>query len=86
MKIGEKIITEMRKAEIGKELKSQSLKAKTQNMLQKLISVTNECKKGFTKKQIEMLDKLDDAYVDYFDACEDEAFYYGFKLGLVLGR
>ncbi len=86
MKTTENIICELREAHIGNELRSERLKKKMHDQQSYLTAFYEELEKDLPKEFLKRLSEFEEIYSEYTALCEDEAFYYGFKLGLKIER
>lgn len=86
MKITEEtIICELRETHIGKELRSEELRSKMHEINISLSTYIEDFVGGLTREQKQKFADIEDQYSEYCFACEQEAFFYGFKLGQKLG-
>ena len=82
MKITEQtIISELREAHIGNDLRSEKLKSVMHEINSSLTVYIEDFIGGLTREQKEKFSEIEEQYSEYCFACEEEAFFYGFKLG-----
>ena len=82
----ESVICELREAHVGNDLRSKTLKEEMQRVQGYLTAFIEDFEKELPKNLVDRFNELDEIYTDYCNACEDEAFYYGFKLGLKMSE
>ena len=82
MKITEEtIISELREAHLGNDLRSEELRSKMHEINNSLTTQIEDFVGGLSRGQKAKFADVEDQYSEYCFACEEEAFYYGFKLG-----
>ncbi|MBO5092301.1 MAG: hypothetical protein J6C61_07455 [Clostridia bacterium] len=82
MKITEEtIICELREAHIGNDLRSEELRSKMHEINNSLTTHIEDFVAGLSREQKAKFVDVEDQYSEYCFACEEEAFFYGFKLG-----
>ena len=82
----ESVICEIRDTHVGNDLRSKTLKAEMQKVQGYLTAYIEDFEKELPKGLIDRFSELDEIYTDYCNACENEAFYYGFKLGMKISE